>query len=78
MRPLRLGLAPALVVIATLLSGIPLCHAPDVSAPARSNSRCVFRDSGGQVMALLVSLPAVVGRAVMVARPPRGRPHDRV
>jgi len=74
MRPLRLGLAPALVVIATLLSGIPLCHAPDVSAPARSNSR----DSGGQVMALLVSLPAVVGRAVMVARPPRGRPHDRV
>lgn len=70
MRNLRLGLAVALVVIAVLLSGIPLFHAHDTSAAGIHNSWCVLRDLGGQVAAPLLSIPAVVGLEVTLAPPP--------
>jgi len=38
---------------------------------------CVFCDLGAEVTPPLVSFPAVVGLAVVVLPPPRGRRHGR-
>jgi len=70
MRNIRPGLALALVVIAVLLSCLPLLDADDTSAPGIYNSWCPLCDLGGQVAAPPLSAPAVVGLEVAVAPPP--------
>ncbi len=70
MRHIRPALALALVVIAALLSGIPLFHAHDTSAPGIYNSWCALCDLGGQVAAPPLSIPQAVRLAVTVAPAP--------
>ena len=58
MRNLRLGLTLAFVVIVVLVSGIPLSHAHDTSAPGLYNAQCALLDLAGHAAAPPLSAPA--------------------
>ena len=57
MRNLRLGLTLTLVVIAVLLSGIPLFHAHDTSTPGLYSAQCALCDLAGYAAAPPLSAP---------------------
>ena len=65
MRNLRLGLTLAFVVIVVLLSGIPLGHAHDTSAPGLYSAQCALCDLGGQAAAPPLSAPTALRLDVM-------------
>ena len=60
MRNLRLGLTLAFVVIVVLLSGIPLGHAHDTSAPGLYSAQCALCDLAGHAAAPPLSAPAAL------------------
>jgi hypothetical protein len=68
MRNLRVGLTLALLVIGVLLSGIPLGHAHDISAPGLYSAQCALYDLGGQTAAQGLSAPVDLGLDVTPLR----------
>ena len=68
MRNLRLGLTLAFVVIVVLLSGIPLGHAHDTSAPGLYSAQCALCDLAGYAAAPPLSAPAPLRLDVAPAR----------
>ena len=58
MRTVRPGLTLTLVVIVVLVSGIPLSHAHDTSAPGLYNAQCALLDLAGHAAAPPLSAPA--------------------
>jgi hypothetical protein len=61
MRNLRVGLTLAFLVIGVLLSGIPLGHAHDTSAPGLYSAQCALYDLGGQAAAQRLAAPMDLG-----------------